>query len=222
MEGFRLSATSLGLLRDCPRCFWLDRLKHITRPEGPKSSLPNGMDRVLKAHFDSFRGRAELPPELKGADFDGVRLFQDQSALERMRNWKTGLRVTGKDGSTLIGALDDLLEKDGKFIPFDFKTKGKTATREDALKYNLTQLDCYTLLLESNRMPTPGHGFLLFYSPQSVTRDNQICFEVQVMKLETDPVRAREVLNEAVKVLKGTIPEAASGCKFCAFREIKL
>ena len=62
---YKLSPSSLCLMEDCPRCFWLQFNKNIRRPNGIFPSLPSGMDRVLKAHFDSFRDKNELPSELK-------------------------------------------------------------------------------------------------------------------------------------------------------------
>ena len=41
--------------------------------------------------------------------------------------------------------LDDLLVKDGAYIPFDYKTKGSPTNEEDANKYYQTQLDCYEI-----------------------------------------------------------------------------
>jgi hypothetical protein len=61
---YTISATSLGLLEDCPRCFWLQFNRGVKRPAGIFPSLPSGMDRILKAHFDRFRDAGTLPPEL--------------------------------------------------------------------------------------------------------------------------------------------------------------
>jgi len=37
---------------ECPRCFWLQIVKNIKRPAGIFPSLPSGMDKILKVHFD--------------------------------------------------------------------------------------------------------------------------------------------------------------------------
>ncbi len=51
---FKLSPSSLNLMQDCPRCFWLTQHKVWKRPAGIFPSLPSGMDRILKIHFDKF------------------------------------------------------------------------------------------------------------------------------------------------------------------------
>lgn len=51
---FKLSPSSLNLMLECPRCFWLQLVKKEKRPDTPFPSLPSGMDKVLKEHFDRF------------------------------------------------------------------------------------------------------------------------------------------------------------------------
>ena len=72
---YMFSPSRLSLIKDCPRCFWLHFNKGIKRPEGIFPSLPNGMDKILKAHFDAFRDKEQLPPELK--DLDDVKLYDN-------------------------------------------------------------------------------------------------------------------------------------------------
>ncbi len=213
----KLSPTTLNLFLNCSRCFWFDKVKDIKRPRGIFPSLPTGMDRVIKIQFDRFRAKGELPPELIGKDFEGVKLFQDQAQLEKWRNWRTGLQYMDNDGSVLSGALDELLTKNGKFIPFDYKTKGSVTTEEDAVKYYQNQLDCYALMMEANKMPTIGHGFLLYYSPKQVVENGVVHFEIQVIKIATDIERARTTFRKAVAFLKGSMPEVNSQCEYCAW-----
>lgn len=213
----KLSPSTLNIFIDCPRCFWLDKVQGVKRPRGIFPSLPSGMDRVIKTHFDRFRAKGTLPSELSGSDFKGIRLFDDQALLEKWRNWRTGLGYQEKDGSVLSGALDDLLVRDGRYLPFDYKTKGSVTTEEDAVKYYQNQLDCYALLLEENKMPTAGFGFLLYYSPKSVGENGAVQFELQPIKIQTDPERARMVFRKAVTLLNGALPAVNGKCEYCAW-----
>ena len=112
MSTVKLSPSALNLFLDCPRCFWLDKLKGIKRPRGIFPSLPGGMDREIKGHFDCFRSKGSLPPELGGEVFSQVRLFADQEKLELWRSWRTGLVYQDKAAGTFLsGAIDDLLVK---------------------------------------------------------------------------------------------------------------
>ena len=80
---FKLSPSSLGLMKDCPRCFWLDKHNVWKRPNGIFPSLPSGMDRILKVHFNKFRDKEELPPELcNNGDCLNLKLFDDKDLLK--------------------------------------------------------------------------------------------------------------------------------------------
>ncbi len=61
---YKLSPSSLNLYQECGRCFWLHQHGVWKRPSGPFPQLPNGMDKVLKEHFDRFMRKGQLPPEL--------------------------------------------------------------------------------------------------------------------------------------------------------------
>ena len=78
--GYKLSPSSLNLLEDCPRCFWLNIMKKISRPSGAFPSLPSGVDKILKEHFDSFMRKGKLPPELKHTN--GYQLFKILKQLD--------------------------------------------------------------------------------------------------------------------------------------------
>ncbi len=213
-----LSPSALSLFKDCPRCFWLEKVKNIKRPRGIFPSLPGGMDRVIKTYFDTFRVKGTLPPELRIDAFKGICLYDNQAQLENWRAWRTGLQYH-ENGSVLSGMLDDLLVKDGAYIPFDYKTKGSPTNEEDATKYYQTQLDCYALMLEGNGLKTAGYGFLLYYSPKEVGENGQVTFEIQPIRIETDPERAKALFHKALAILTGSAPQASSKCEYCGWLE---
>jgi hypothetical protein len=219
MNVIKLSPTTLNLFQDCPRCFWLEKVRDIRRPRGIFPSLPGGMDRVIKKYFDRYRQTKGLPPELSGEAFLGVQLYSDQSRIDRWRDWKTGLTYRDRDGSIFFGALDDLLVKQDRYIPFDYKTKGSPSNYESAVKYYQSQLDGYALLLEENGMPTAGYGFLLYYSPKSVGEKGTVQFENQAIRIETDTARARDLFRRACALRKGVGPEMNPACEYCVWFE---
>ncbi len=214
----RLSPSKLNLFRECPRCFWLDKVRRIERPRGIYPSLPNGMDRVIKTYFDGLRSARALPKELEGNLPKGVTLYPDQEQLDRWRNWRTGLEYQDQDGSMLFGAVDDVLVAGTRHIPFDYKTKGSVTSEEDAIKYYQNQLDCYALLLQENGLPVADYGVLLYYSPKQVNGSGAVAFENQCLKIPIDVERARQVFRDAVAIVRGPLPPT-NDCKFCAWFE---
>ena len=217
-KSITLSPSALSLFKNCPRCFWLEKVKNIKRPRGIFPSLPGGMDRVIKTYFDVFRVQRKLPQELRIEAFKGIHLYDNQAQLELWRAWRTGLRY--EEGDTVLsGMLDDLLVKDGSYIPFDYKTKGSPTNEEDATKYYQTQLDCYALMLEGNGLKTAGYGFLLYYSPKEVGENGRVSFEIQPIRIETSPERAKTLCRKALSILTGPAPESAQECEYCEWLE---
>src|SRR3989344_3531829 len=110
MKQIKLSPSSINLMIDCPRCFWLQIVKGISRPSGAFPSLPSGMDAVLKKHFDRFMEKGELPPEL--ISLKDYQLFDDKELLKIWRSNFKGLEyLDNKSGILLHGAIDNILVK---------------------------------------------------------------------------------------------------------------
>ena len=123
---YKLSPTSLNLMLACSRCFWLDKHKVWKRPSTPFPQLPNGMDRVLKIHFDRFMRQGKLPPELCNNNHcEDMKLFDNEELLSLWRNVrKYGINWTDKEGNMFYGGVDNILVKDKKLVVLDYKTKG--------------------------------------------------------------------------------------------------
>jgi hypothetical protein len=215
-EQIRLSASSLGLMLNCPRCFWLKIVKTIDRPSGPFPSLPGGIDAVMKKHFDAYRNKG-LPPELVGK-VDG-KLFQNVKLLDKWRNWRTGLSVKDdKNNTKLVAAFDDVLVDGERLIPLDVKTKG-WCPKADAKDHYQHQIDIYAYVMEKNGYKVADHGFLAFYYPDVVNGDGSIKFLTQVVKVDVKMDHAVKMMEEATMIIKDEIPEAGENCEFCKWKE---
>lgn len=211
----QLSPSKLNLFLECPLCFWLSEVKGIHRPEGIQSTLPRGMDILIKKYFDKYRAKNELPPELSGK-VEGKPLT-DLALLRKWRYWKTGLRYEDKTlNATLYGALDECFVKENCYIPVDYKTRGFDL-KEDPAKYYQTQLDCYTFLLEINGFKHLSFGYLIFYIPKEIKKEGVVRFTIEPKKIKTNPKAGLEVFKKAVKLLRGPQPKSHSECQFCAW-----
>lgn len=213
---FTLSYSSLRLFTDCPRCFWLDKVRGISRPETIFPSLPGGMDGVIKRYFDRYRAQGQLPPELDGKVTG--QLFPDQNVLNAWRDRKRGIRyVDPLTGATLMGAFDDCLVRNDRYLPLDYKTRGYPV-KEDTPSYYQDQLNIYALLLRENGYPPAGHAVLVFYHPLEQADGGRVAFHMHPVKMETDPDQALSLLREAAVLLsRPTCPPAGGECRFCAW-----
>ena len=210
---YYFSSSTLSLLNECPRCFWLHFRKGIKRPKGIFPTLPGGMDRILKTHFDSFRTRNQLPPELKELDGD-AKLFGDARLLEEWRDFRKGLRWRDSQGNLLVGVVDDLLQKEGKLIVLDYKTRG-LPPKENTAGYYQTQMDIYNFLLRKNGHKTEDYAYLLFYYPDKVNGNGDVIFNKELVKINTSAGNPQKILEKALQVLEGELPAPTEGCEYC-------
>ncbi len=209
---YKLSPSTLSLLKDCPRCFWLKFNKDVKRPEGIFPSLPSGMDKILKIHFDSFMGKGELPPELK--ELKGVELFDDEELLKVWRSNFKGIQWKDKEGNLFRGAIDNILKKGKKLIVLDYKTRGYPLKEDTAAHYQ-NQMDIYNLLLRKNGYETEDYAYLLFYHPDKVDEKGDVIFNTDLVEMKISIKNAENIFKEALRVLEGKIPKAAEECNYC-------
>lgn len=239
----KLSPSKLNMFNECPRCFYDTHTLKIVKPRGIFPSLPGGMDRVIKAHFDNFRG--SMPPEIKDR-VEGV-LMKDQALLKRWRYWGTGMTYKDdKNDILLIGAIDDCVVWDNPsenmvsyHIPLDYKTKG-SEPKDDGSQYYQTQLDCYNLMLLSTGYLIKEIGYLVYFYPVEVNsnfeldRDNMpmssiidnlaiVEFDINVYEIPCSSERAKEIVRKAAECLRSEKrPEPSNLCEHCAHVESKI
>lgn len=210
---YKLSPSSLHLMKDCPRCFWLTLHKKWSRPQSGFPSLPSGMDSILKKHFDKFRDRGELPPELcENEECRDMKLFDDAEILKNWRNNLKGVLWTDDDGNILHGAVDNILVHKGKLVVLDYKTKG-FPLKENSHEAYEDQLEIYSFLLKMNGYETEAFAFLLFYVPREVTETGEVIFDTTLKKVKVDGSRAGKMFSDALEFLNGDCPE--KGCAWC-------
>lgn len=210
---FKLSPSSLNLMEECPRCFWLEKHNIWKRPTTPFPSLPNGIDLILKKHFDRFREKGVLPPEISNHPYcKNTRLFDNEKLLKTWQNNLKGISWEDNQGNILFGVIDNLLMKEDKLIVIDYKTRS-SAPRLETLKYHQLQLDIYNLLLRKNKYNTEDFSFLLFYIPKEILPTGEFIFEVILKRVNVNPTNAERVFEKAILLLNSPCPK--KGCEWC-------
>ncbi len=203
-------------MKECPRCFWLDKHDVWKRPAGIFPSLPSGMDKILKEHFNRFMAKGQLPPELcNNGHCENMKLFDNHELLAIWRSNFKGIVYTDKDGNILRGAVDNILMKGKKLIVLDYKTRGY-ALKEDTADHYQDQLDIYNFLLRKNDYDTEDYAFLLFYMPKEVLEDGKVVFNTDLVKMKVDVKNAESIFKKAIKLLNGKCPEKK--CEWCEGR----
>lgn len=221
---YQFSPSSLWLLQDCPRCFWLRFRKGVKRPRGIFPSLPSGMDKILKEYYGGFIDKGGLPPELEEGGMlpETVRMFSDKAKLRVWQHNFRGIRWKDKDGNRFMGAVDSLLRdrENGKLIVLDFKTRGYPL-KEDSHEYYRNQMDIYNLLLRKNGYETEDFSLLAFYHPIRAGEGCEIKFQADIVRLKVDTENARGIFRKALEVVEGGKPEASETCEYCNWERVK-
>lgn len=218
----QLSPSALGLFKGNPLAFWLEKNRSIKLPRGMFSSLPGGMDRILKEHYDSHRNRGMIPMEIE-PHVEGI-LFQDGISLKRWRNWRTTeLRYVDKElGAEIVGALDDLIviPRTGEYSPLDYKTRGaEYPTGKSPAIFYQHQLDCYAAMLNASGYKSSGRGYIASYypskhddiAPANVQDRIFVPFRCECFEIRTSIQDAVDLLRRAVECLNGPMPELDPG-----------
>jgi len=210
---FKLSPSSLNLMINCPRCFWLTLHKKWKRPAGIFPSLPSGMDGILKVHFDAFMEKGILPPELsENKECKGMKLFSDKELLKEWRSNFKGIQWKDRKGNILRGAVDNILVKGKKLIVLDYKTRGFPLKEDTAEHYRL-QMDIYNFLLRKNGYDTEDYSFLLFYVPKEVLKGGEVVFDSFLVKMRVSVGKGEAIFKKAIKLLNSECPN--NGCEWC-------
>ena len=210
---FKLSPSALNLMQECPRCFWLTQHNVWKRPAGIFPSLPSGMDRILKIHFDKFREKGHLPPEIcESEECTGMKLFKDGEKLKIWQSNFKGISWKDKKGNELHGAVDNILQKEKKLIVLDYKTRGY-AVKDDTAEHYRLQQNIYNFLLRKNNYETEDYFFLLFYVPREVLATGEVLFDTELIKMKVDVKDAEDVWKKALKLLEGECPKKS--CEWC-------
>ncbi len=215
---YKFSPSSLSLLKDCPRCFWLKFNKNIKRPDSIFPSLPSGMDKILKIHFDSFMEKNKLPPELYKSECKDLKLFDNKELLAERRNNFKGIQYKDQEGNLIRGAVDNILIKGKKLIVLDYKTRGYPL-KEDTHEHYQDQMDIYNFLLRKNNYETEDYAYLLFYHPEKVNEKGDIIFNTDLIRMKISIKNAENIFKKALKTLKNNIPKPSEDCQFCRWAD---
>jgi len=207
-----LSHTAIEEINRCPRCFWLSYKEKIRLPEGIQSRLANRFDIVLKQYFDIYRQKNVLPPIVEK---------KLPGKLENPLKEKYFYKINDDYG--FWGKLDECLIDQGKYIPVDFKTASSDPREKEILDAYQHQIDEYVYLMENNRRPTQGFGFLVFFYPDlSDDVHNGFPMVMHIKKVTAHLKQVPSRIEKAIEILENPIPESAEDCSFCSwFNKVK-
>ncbi len=233
-----MSPTLMDTYRQCPRCAFDEMVLDLKRPRGAYPTLPNGIDNIMKAYTDKFRGT--LPPEL--AHMSGYRIHEDQTLINDMRGYfgiiastdimvkrPTPANPNRQVAQTVVlrGGLDELLiNSTDQVVVLDFKTRKDEPSDDYGEKYYQHTVDTYAYMLEKNGYDVAPECFLWYWWPKEVKEDGTLTFGQKMLQMQCSGARTKErlvTIAEALPVRKvewdGFRDQSPSGanCDYCKF-----
>lgn len=214
-----LSKSSLETFKSCPKCFWLEKIQKLKRPEGIKASIMNGIDDMMKRSSDYFVANQQPMPYLH--ELPGARPFQDRERMKKFMNWRTFQATVqaGRHQALIWGQVDDLIQwDDGRVSAWDYKSNGKEREWEAyTAQYNSLQGDMYDILLPVQGLVTTGVAYFTYTWPVLDIETGIVVFTHKTVSIETNAGRALKVISDAMDCLEGPEPEPDLTCDYCRF-----
>jgi CRISPR/Cas system-associated exonuclease Cas4 (RecB family) len=162
---FKVSRSKIELFMQCPRCFWLDVRKKITRPNSPPFNINKAIDELFKKEFDVYRVAGKPHPLMIEYKVDAVPLQHAQ--LDTWRDTFVGVIALHKPTNLhVFGGVDDLwVAPDGQVIVVDYKATAKDREVSIDSDWQISykrQLEVYQWLLRQNDLDVSDTGYFVY------------------------------------------------------------
>jgi hypothetical protein len=222
---FKFSRSKVELFTECPRCFYLDRVKGVGRPSGFPFSLNNAVDALFKKEFDAYRVIQQPHPLLVANNLDLVP-FQDS----RMEDWRSNFKGIKAmyNGYEYYGAVDDIwVDKAGTLYVVDYKATAKeeavteltTASYHDSYR---RQMEFYQWLLVQNGFTVSPTGYFVYTTGDNTQPNfnNELKFRTHLISYTGNCDWVQPALDNMIACASQTVPPAAKKeCEYCKFVE---
>lgn len=222
-ETFALSRSKIELFMQCPRCFYLDRVHGIARPQFPAFLLNSAVDELFKKEFDIYRVKKLPHPIMQQYSIDAVPY--QHAELEKWRHNFTGVRtVHAATNFELFGAVDDIwVTPEGELHVVDYKSTSKeeTITLEDKWKEGYKrQLEIYQWLLRQRGFAVSDKGFFVYANARKDKDafDARLEFDVTLLEYVGSTDWIESALLKIKKILDSdTASDASRDCEHCEY-----
>lgn len=223
---FRISRSKIELFTECPRCFWLETVKGIKRPDTAPFLINAAVDQLLKNEFDTYRKKGEQHPWQIEFKVDAK-----PYAHENLNEWRenfVGIQVEHEPSNLVIfGAVDDVwVNPKGELIVVDYKAtaKEKEITELGPIggwhDVYRRQMEVYQWLLRKLGFDVSDTGYFV-YANGIVSKEgffNKVEFRTNVFGYKGDTGWVEDTISSLKKVLdQDDIPDVGQKCTYCSY-----
>ncbi len=227
---FRVSRSKIELFNECERCFWLEAIKGIKRPDGPPFLINSAVDHLFKKEFDVYRAKGEQHPLQIEFKVDAKPYAHDQ--LDEWRENFVGIQYHHEPTNLIIfGAVDDLwVDSKDEVMVVDYKATAKNKDITDLdppggwHDVYRRQMEVYQWLLRQLKLPVSSTGYFV-YANGILTAEafnNRVEFKTNVFPyIGTDDWIEPKITKLKETLERTEIPPVGSNCKFCSYARIR-
>lgn len=223
---FRVSRSKIELFTECPRCFWLEAIKGIKRPDTPPFLINSAVDELLKREFDAYRVKDEQHPWQIEFKVDAK-----PYSHEKLNEWRenfVGVQFEHTTSNLVIfGAVDDIwVNPSGELIVVDYKATAKdkeiTELGPEGGWHDVyrRQMEVYQWLLRQLGFSVSDTGYFV-YANGIAKNDgffNKVEFRTNVFPYKGDSTWVEARITELKKVLdQDDTPEVGKRCTYCPY-----
>lgn len=220
---YKVSRSKIDFFLECPRCFWLDRVRGIKRPDTPPFQINKAVDELLKREFDEYRQKDAAHPWMIEYKIDALPLKHKD-----LNNWRhnfTGIQTLHQPTNLLVfGAVDDVwITPTGEIIIVDYKaTAKKTEVSLDAdwqIAYK-RQMEVYQWLFRQNGFKVSSTGYFVYANgiADAAGFYNKVEFRTKIIPYTGSDNWVEPTLKDIKTTLEmTTIPRHNDSCKYCAY-----
>ena len=223
---FRVSRSKIELFSECSRCFWLETVKGIKRPDTPPFLINSAVDQLLKSEFDVYRKKGEQHPWQK--EFNVAAKPYQHEQLDEWRENFVGVQHHDEANNLVIfGAVDDIwVNDDGELIVVDYKATAKTKEITDLDPAGgwhdvyRRQMEIYQWLLRRLGYKVSDTGYFV-YANGIATNDgfyNKVEFRTNVFPYKGNSDWVEGKVAELKQCLESDVmPPVGERCKYCPY-----
>lgn len=223
---FRISRSKIELFTECARCFWLETVKGIKRPDTAPFLINSAVDKLLKTEFDVYRKKGQPHPWQIEFKVDAKPYFHKM--LDEWRENFVGIQVEYKASNlVLFGAVDDIwVNPKGELIVVDYKATAKTKEITELGPMGgwhdvyRRQMEIYQWLLRQLGFKVSDTGYFV-YANGIDSKDgffNKVEFRTNVFPYVGNSDWIEERIAELKQTLDSEVmPEVGRRCSYCLY-----
>ena len=196
-EVFKISRSKFSNFLDCPRCFYLERVKGLKDPSMPGWALNTAVDELLKKEFDHYRKIQQPHPLILKNKLNLIPFQHD-----KIDYWRDALRggIAFTDSDTNLeihGGVDDVWfnpnTKELTVVDYKAQSKNETVETEAYLENQYhqsykVQMDIYVYILRQMKFKVSDTVYFLVCNGLKTSDkfDATLNFELTLVPYKTD------------------------------------